>query len=407
MVCPQEAAAGGVRRTGRPTVRKDSFVSNLTAGVARADVTPPCGLPHGCWSARSGLAEGIHEPMIGQALVLDDGRKPDRDRRGRPRLRRRGHDGRGARARAAADRNPARGRARERRAQPQRAERLARLHGRRARRHRSVRAVGGRLCPTGSRGRSTRHGAGGGRRASARERAAHPGSASTGSAANGRWTTACRCCVSTSEGGDPIAVVASFACHPTLIGGETLLWNTDFPGPLREAVEAGRPGGECIFLQGCGGDIAAWDYWFGNREASRHSFERRDEFGRAVGGCRARGLARDRDVIGGAPRLDLDGSRAPAPAPSLDERGRRAATGRARVSPSPGVPRRVARGRAHRNVGAGLPGAVPALRPRDVRGHGAPDRGARPRRAAGAPDRRRRDRREPVRALQRVRRPHP
>jgi hypothetical protein len=52
---------------------------------------------------------------------------------------------------------------------------------------------------------------------------------------------------------------------------------------LRLAVQRELPGAECLFIQGCAGDIAPWDFWMGNPNPRAHSYAHRDELGSRIG----------------------------------------------------------------------------------------------------------------------------
>jgi neutral ceramidase len=82
--------------------------------------------------------------------------------------------------------------------------------------------------------------------------------------------------------GNPRAMLVSFACHPITMGGHTLLWHAEYPGAFRAAVEAAHPGIECLFVQGCAGDVAPWNYWFGNEDSLPQTYEHRDRLGQAL-----------------------------------------------------------------------------------------------------------------------------
>jgi hypothetical protein len=254
----------------------------LRAGAARVDITPPLGLPPGAWRLRSGLADGVQEPMLAQALVLDDGTSRigvistdllwvTRDLTDRTRQRvtaltgippeavlvsaSHNHsaptllDPAGLRALVEADGYDA-----YRRTLP---ERLAgAVYG--ALRRLQPAAIGGDV------GRA-------------------PG-LTVNRVHRERPVDDSVTIVRVDDGqGQPLAVLVGFACHGTCVGGETLLWNADFPHALRATVEASHPGVECLFLQGCAGDVAPLDYWFGNPAPTPHGFPARDRVGGGVG----------------------------------------------------------------------------------------------------------------------------
>lgn len=55
--------------------------------------------------------------------------------------------------------------------------------------------------------------------------------------------------------GNLVAVVVSYALHPTVLGADNRLVTGDFPHFVRAAIEAEHPGAVAVFLNGCAGDV--------------------------------------------------------------------------------------------------------------------------------------------------------
>ncbi|HQZ11755.1 MAG TPA: neutral/alkaline non-lysosomal ceramidase N-terminal domain-containing protein [Devosia sp.] len=86
--------------------------------------------------------------------------------------------------------------------------------------------------------------------------------------------------------GSIMAVLASYACHPVVLGADNRLLTADYPNYTRLEIEAAYPGAIAVFAQGCPGDIntghKAHDSWTRNANNQR-TFETAERLGRRVG----------------------------------------------------------------------------------------------------------------------------
>lgn len=68
----------------------------------------------------------------------------------------------------------------------------------------------------------------------------------------------------TTDGGDLLATVVNYACHPTTLAWENTAISPDYVGAMRETIERDT-GAPCLFLQGASADLGPREGFVGDR----------------------------------------------------------------------------------------------------------------------------------------------
>ena len=252
-------------------------MGRLSGGVCAVDITPPLGLEPGAWRLRTGRAEAVAEPLLAQALVLDDGRRRiavvstdllSITRGLATATRQRAHELTGI-APEAVLLNASHNHSAPVLADPGSIRALIAMGGFERYAATLPERLAGAIYGASARLEPVAIGSGVGRAPGISINRVDPQRPVDDT------VTVLR--VDGARG--PVAVVVAFACHGTCLAGQTLSWNADFPHALREALRPAVPTAECLFLQACAGDLAPLDYWFGNEAPVPHGFPARDRVG--------------------------------------------------------------------------------------------------------------------------------
>lgn len=73
--------------------------------------------------------------------------------------------------------------------------------------------------------------------------------------------------------GTALTTVVAYGCHPVVLGWDVAEVSSDFVGPLRARVRAWT-GGDCMFLQGCGGNVLPLEAFWSDRGPEREFGDR-------------------------------------------------------------------------------------------------------------------------------------
>jgi neutral ceramidase len=255
-------------------------MGRLRAGVCRVEITPPLGVEPGAWRLRTGRADGVDEPLLAQALVLDDGRRRvalvATDLLWMPR-----HVAESARRRTEALTgipgeavllNASHNHSAPVLLEPDSVRAAVRTEGLDGYSAALPDLLAGAVYGAAARLQPAAVGGGVG----------HAPGVSVNRVDPRRFVDDTVTVLRVDGPGGVMAVLVGFACHGTCVGGQTLRWNADFPHALRVAVERAHPGTECLFFQACAGDLAPLDYWFGNERPVAHGLPARDRVGGAL-----------------------------------------------------------------------------------------------------------------------------